>query len=281
MTLSELKALIQAGDLDQVRAAIDADSELIHTSDPDPDRWDEKTALHCAAKFAHLDIVKLLVDRGAEVYSNPMNTYPPVFVANGYKHRPYGKRPNGEAVVNYFLREIPDKADGTWGLGATINIAAREGWAAVVRGHIERDPLSVFQRGWIGDTPLHWSSHNGHAEIVEMLLDAGAEIEADEINCYGGKPLHWASEHEAHIVKLLLERGADPNSINVLEKSDFYGVTPLLMNALMTDDCAEATQLLLAAGADPTVKFKGKIALEISAENKNARIHAVLADHSS
>jgi hypothetical protein len=26
---------------------------------------------------------------------------------------------------------------------------------------------------------------------VTMLLDAGAEIDADEINCYGGKPLHW------------------------------------------------------------------------------------------
>jgi ankyrin repeat protein len=44
---------------------------------------------------------------------------------------------------------------------------------------------------------LHWPAHNGFVEIVEVLLDAGAAIDADEINCYGGKPLHWASEHAA------------------------------------------------------------------------------------
>jgi ankyrin repeat protein len=274
MTLRELKQLIQAGDVDQVRAAIDAQPDLVHMSDPDPDQWDEKSALHCAAKFAQLDTVKLLVDRGAEVYSNPMSTYPPVFVVKE-------DLPGAQQVVDYFLHEIPDKAGGTWGLGATINIAARMGWTDIVRRHIERDPLSVFQRGWIGDTPLHWSSHNGHEEIVAMLLDAGAAMEADEINCYGGKPLHWASEHESHIVRLLLERGANPNSVNVLKKSEFCGVTPLLMNALMTDDCAEATTLLLAAGADATVRFKGQTALEIAAANTNMRIHAVLAAHSA
>jgi uncharacterized protein len=277
MTLHDLKQLIRAGDIDAVQSAIDASLDLIHTSDPDPEQWDEKTALHCAAKHAHLDIVKLLVERGAEVYSNPMNSYPPVFVANGSRRTPDHVRPKMQKVVDYFLQEIPDKADGTWGLGVTINIAAREGWTDIVRRHIERDPLSVHQRGWIGDAPLHWACHNGHAEIVAMLLDAGAKIEADEINCYGGKPLHWASEHEPHIVRLLLDRGANPNSVNRLEKSDFCGVTPLLMNALMTDDCAEVTELLLAAGADPSIRFKGSTAQEIASEKGNARIHAVLA----
>jgi hypothetical protein len=32
----------------------------------------------------------------------------------------------------------------------------RQGWVEIVRKHIERDPLAVHQRGWIGDTPLHW-----------------------------------------------------------------------------------------------------------------------------
>ena len=179
-------------------------------------------------------------------------------------------------VVDYFLNEIPHKADGTNILGATINIAAREGWTEIVRKHIALDPLAVFQRGWIGDTPLHWPSHNGHAEIVTMLLDAGADIEADEINCYGGKPLHWASEHEPHIVKLLLERGANVNSVNRREESEFFGITPLLMNALMTDDCADATRLLLDAGADTSATYRGKSIVEIAAEKGNAKILAVL-----
>lgn len=274
MNLRGLKELIRAGELDAVRAAVDADPDLVQTRDPDPDQWDEKTALHCAARHAQLEIVKLLVERGAEVYSNPMNSYPPVFVANAYQS--FRNRPNAQHVVDYFLNEIPEKADGTNKLGATINIAAREGWTGIVRKHIALDPLSVFQRGWIGDSPLHWPSHNGHTEIVTMLLDAGAGIEADEINCYGGKPLHWASEHEPHIVKLLLERGADVNSVNTHAESDFFGITPLLMNALMTDDCAEATLLLVDAGADTTVTYRGKSLVEVAEEKGNSKILAVL-----
>lgn len=270
MNLRQLTQLIRAGDLDPVRTAVDANPDLLRTHDPE--QWNERTALHAAARHGHLEIVKLLVARGAEVYSNPMNTYPPVFVADG-------RRPEGRQIIEYFLHEIADKAEGTHKLGATINIAARMGWTDIVRRHLELDPLAVHQRGWIGDTPLHWSSHNGHAEIVTMLLDAGADIEADEINCYGGKPLHWASEHEPHIVRLLLERGANVNSVNVRQESDYFGVTPLLMNVLMKDDCADATQLLLEAGADTTVTHHGKSLLEIGEEKGNARILAVLREY--
>jgi ankyrin repeat protein len=275
MNLLEFKQLVRAGDLQQVKAALECNPDLAHAQDLDPNHWDERTVLHCAARYAHLEIVRYLVECGVEVYSNPMNSYPAVYVADC--HRYFRDRPNAQHVVDYFLNEIPHKADGTQKLGVTINLAAREGWTEIVRKHIERDPLSVHQRGWIGDTPLHWASHNGHAEIVALLLDAGANLEADELNCYGGKPLHWASEHEPHVVKLLLERGANVNSMNVRAESEFCGVTPLLMNALMTDDCADATRLLLDAGADRTAMYRGKTALEIAKEKGNTKIQAVLS----
>jgi ankyrin repeat protein len=100
MNLRELKQLIRSGSLEQVRAAVDADPDLMHTRDPDPGQWDEVTALHCAARYARLDIVKLLVERGIEVYSNPMNSYPAVFVADCY--RDYPDRPNAQHVVTTF-----------------------------------------------------------------------------------------------------------------------------------------------------------------------------------
>jgi len=274
LNLGELKNLMRAGDLDKVRAAVDGNPDLLHTYDPDQDQWEERTALHCAARYAQLDIAEFLVERGAEVYSNPMNSYPPIFIADRYRY--CDDRPNAQHLVDYFLNDIPDKAHGTQNLGVTVHLAARAGWTEIVRKHIELDPLAVHQRGWLGDTPLHWSGHNGHAAIVTMLLDAGADIEADELNCYGGKPLHWASEHQPQIVQLLLERGADVNSVNVKKNSDFFGITPLLMNALMKDDCENVTKLLLDAGAETTVEFNGKTVKQIAEERGNTKILKVL-----
>src|SRR5581483_10205499 len=126
---------------------------------------------------------------------------------------------------------------------------------------------------WIGDTPLHWPAHNNHVEIVTLLLDAGACIEADETNCYGGKPLHWASEHAPEVVELLLKRGAAVNSRNVKADSSLLGMTPLIMNATQRDDCCRVTELLLAAGADiNATDARGETALAHATERGLTRI---------
>jgi hypothetical protein len=73
------------------------------------------TTLQFAAAKGQLAACRLLVDRGAEGYTNPMNTYPPVLQAAWNKQA---------EVVKYFLEEIPDRAAGTNGLGIAINLAA-------------------------------------------------------------------------------------------------------------------------------------------------------------
>jgi ankyrin repeat protein len=258
---------VESGDVDAIGWLLDNDPGLVHVRHADPQFYDW-TPLQLAAAKGHLAACRLLVDRGAEVYTNPMSTYPPVIQAAWNKHA---------EVVKYFLEEIPDRAVGTNGLGVAINLAAREGWVEIVRKHIERDPLSVHQRGWIGDVPLHWPSHNNYTEIVSMLLDAGADIEADEVNCYGGKPLHWASEHAPATVRVLLDRGAAVNSRNQKADSEFYGMTPLIMNATQKNDCAEVTELLIHAGADiGAVDANGKTALAHAQERGLTRIQEVL-----
>ncbi|HEX9699785.1 MAG TPA: ankyrin repeat domain-containing protein [Acidobacteriota bacterium] len=63
-----------------------------------------------------------------------------------------------------------------------------------------------------GMTALHWASRNGRVEIVEMLVYAGAHLEAGtRIGSY--TPLHLAGKAgDAAMVAALLEAGADANA---------------------------------------------------------------------
>jgi ankyrin repeat protein len=55
-----------------------------------------------------------------------------------------------------------------------------------------------------------WAALDGHAGLVELLLERGAAIDA--MHHYGGTALQYAvSCAKAPVVKLLLKHGADPN----------------------------------------------------------------------
>jgi cytohesin len=269
--------LIAQGDMDGIASLLDTDPMLVHArlddSVSEHPRHCHWSTLQFAAHTGQIAVCKLLVDRGAEVYTNPANTYPPVILAKWKKH---------QDVVDYFLNEIPDKADGTNHLGVAINLAAREGWIDIVRKHIEIDPHSVHYRGWIGDTPLHWPAHNGHIEIVRLLLKNGADPTQHEINWIGGTPLHWASEREPEICQMLIDAGADVNAQVSRPGSHHLGGTPLHWCARQPEDCAEAIEVLLKNGADPTILDAfGKTALDYSEERDHPRVAATLRAHAT
>ncbi len=74
---------------------------------------------------------------------------------------------------------------------------------AVRRTRIRRD-------GWRSETPLRMAVVGRNAETVELLLDAGADLPADPV---GWTLLHWAAwSGDEDVVRLLLERGADPTA---------------------------------------------------------------------
>jgi ankyrin repeat protein len=74
---------------------------------------------------------------------------------------------------------------------------------------IERD-ADVNKPGW---TPLHYAATGGHSEMIRLLLDNHAYIDAESPN--RSTPLMMASSYgNAASVKLLLDEGADPMLVN-------------------------------------------------------------------
>lgn len=57
----------------------------------------------------------------------------------------------------------------------------------------------------------------GHCDVTELLLSHEADMEAKDIN--GNTPLHVAAQHQqTKIVQILLDANADPDSENLVSE---------------------------------------------------------------
>ena len=91
---------------------------------------------------------------------------------------------------------------------------------------------------------LNWYSYRNRYDIVELLLNWSVSYpDASDIN--GVKPLHWAVLGNSYeVASLLLERGAEVNSVDV------GGMTPLHVSGCADSNTYEIALLLLHNGAD-------------------------------
>lgn len=97
-------------------------------------------------------------------------------------------------------------------LEQTFLTAAQKGVLEVVKDlHKFCGPEIVDTRDEDEYTALHRASYNGHTEVVEFLLSAGAKIDARTID--GWQPLHCACRwNKAEVASLLLQNGAQINA---------------------------------------------------------------------
>lgn len=101
---------------------------------------------------------------------------------------------------------------------SALMMAALKGDTEGVKLLLERG-AKVNQPGW---SALHYAASGPEPEIVGTLLERGAEVDAVSPN--GTTPLMMAAQYGSEdSVKLLLERGADPNRRNQknLDAADF------------------------------------------------------------
>lgn len=71
--------------------------------------------------------------------------------------------------------------------------------------------MAPNEPGWLGRTYLHVYAERNHVDAAKMILDAGADIDAIDMES-GGTPLATAVRHGcSEMARYLLQRGADPD----------------------------------------------------------------------
>ncbi len=127
-----------------------------------------------------------------------------------------------------------------------LQVAARSGQQAalalLLRTGAELQPVNPVQSMDLArPTPLYYASWGGHAELVEWLIEQGADLSRGAAG--GWTPFHVAAEkgHDA-VAERLLAHGAS------LESRTGGGWTPLYLAARAGH--AELALLLLERGAD-------------------------------
>lgn len=135
------------------------------------------TSLHLAAGKGRLDLVRWLLDEGvdqAEVsrVRSPLTSPLPCAALSASRADP---EPTRQDV-----------------LGDTVlHVAAAHGHVAILDAYLDRLP---FVLSWVnsrGMTPLHVAAMKGELDAAHLLIDAGSDVDAPDLE--GNSPLHFAA----------------------------------------------------------------------------------------
>jgi len=123
--------------------------------------------LHAAANYGHLDVVRLLVSRGANIEVQDTTRHTPLMYAAFEGHID---------IVRYLLSVGADVNAACMSGETSLHEAAQGGKTKIVEVLLEHghaiDPMDTR---WSGATPLMWSARWGHTETFQTLLAAGAD----------------------------------------------------------------------------------------------------------
>ena len=187
------------GHADVVRALLDAGANIEARTEYGA------TPLGEAGGWAkgHADVVRLLLDAGADVDTRDEGGWTPLFHAVYF-----GAHMDMDVDVVRVLLDGGADANAWHKDGFTpLHHAVGQGHADVVRALLDGGADADAWDKRLGSTSLHDAAMVGHADVVRALLDAGANIEARDED--GNTPLYYASGRgHADVVRLLLDAGA-------------------------------------------------------------------------
>ena len=205
-----LAALIRDGDLAGIRRTLDVSPGLLHAGDRDSNQ-----PIHWAVMTRQPEIIDELLARGADIDAARYDGARPIHLTNGdYSFRGWRdvvrKVPTADEIYRHLV-----------GRGADVDawMAARKGDLARVRELIDADPSLInrnneYNSYYTGSgSLLANAASGGHLDIVRLLLERGADpnFPQEGIAPHGGALYAAVGRDDYEMAKLLLDHGAYPN----------------------------------------------------------------------
>ncbi len=229
----------------------------------DLNEWDEEgfAALHWAIQEGHIAIVALLLDHGADINLPNQDGMTPLHIAL------YDRK----SEIALLLMKRGAYLDLTGDAFTALHlISGRSGNKKILR-QLAQDMELLHERTEEGEgmTPLHIAAQAGKAKKVTLLLEAGAEIEAEGPE--GITPLYLAVENNhPKAVKALLKAGAD----HEMSPSE-DGETVLTLASAKGYE--RIVRILLSYGANPLHRdAAGSSARDLALANEHHQIAEIL-----
>ncbi len=212
-------------------------------------------ALIVAAAKGHTEMVQVLLENGVPVDGRDK-------VGNSAFSQALSQQHN--AIAKILINAGVDPAEKV-GLHVPISMAAFLGNKDMVEFLLTLH-VPLEEKNGINDTPLTTATNAGHTEIVRLLINGGADVNALG---NGGRNAIILAGRNKEIIQLLIDSGADVNATS--------GDGSTVLISAVKGGKLDLVKGLLAAGAEPDMQDKlGRSALKWAAKYDLLAIAQVL-----
>ena len=175
-------------------------------------------------------------------------------------------------------RLLKNGADANEPTSNLLRTASEKGYYQIVQCLLDYGADVNARSGWRSTTALIEASRKGHYQIVQLLLDHGAEINARRRGVFGSATAIAVASATGHhkIVQLLLEHGAEV--IGIGNDSEKFSSSPLHSSPRYSQN--QTGKLLVDPGAEANVPSRRwSIALDFASKRVDGQLGQLLRKH--